>query len=483
MQKKPPEPRPTASILTRLSKQAGSTNLSLDGSGQDCVDLADRLGADIIGQHADDGVSGSVRNRPGLVAWLDDAEQQRADILIVPHADRVTREGVSALSGRLLDLLRGKDPTTGKVTRRPVRLVTVNGLDTAREYDLDELVRDMQAAERELARIARRNKDTRRRLVEAGRHTGGPPPFGTQVVVRDGLKYLDKDETEAGVLRDATAKLIAGQSMRAVVRWLNEEGWRTRRGLEWQRSSLRQTLLSDATRTHVLDGPTRKELVKRLKPGKDRSRVHAGGRPQARLLSGGIALCASCGRAMTTSAGRYICSSTSGGFTCSLTVSIDSTEADRYVERQFLARYGDAPDLEEVVVVSGAEGIDKAERALEVAQAKLLESPDAENLAKYAKAQEALKRAEARPPKRERVIRLTDRTVGEMWQAGDGAERARLLRERLHEPIVIRPATRGSRSGVDTSRIDVTFRADVNPDTPSILWTDPTGQAAPRAEW
>src|SRR5262245_51068080 len=111
-----------ASIYVRLSKAASDSNLSRDGMLGDCRALADREGLAVVSEHVDDGFSGAIRNRPGFLAWLDDARSGRADTLLTYHADRLSREGI-AVAGRVLDVIEGKDSETGEIVRPPVRLL------------------------------------------------------------------------------------------------------------------------------------------------------------------------------------------------------------------------------------------------------------------------------------------------------------------------------------------------------------------------
>lgn len=446
----------TASLYIRLSREARESNLSLAGMLNDTRDLAARLGYEVMAEHVDDGISGAVRDRPAFRAWLDDGRTGRANALLTYHADRVTREGVN-VAAMVLDVVEGKDPTTGKVLDAPVRLATVDGLDSRDESYRMRLVFAAEMARSERERIKARNIATRARLIAAGRHTGGPVPFGCQVVVRDGGKYLQRCDVEADLLGEAAGRLIRGDGMRTVTRWLNLAGHRTRRGTQWQRSSLRATLLSAATREHVLSLATYRALEVRLSPKDEDKARFAGGRPVAHLLAGGLALCASCGRKMTTSAGRYICSSTSGGFTCSRIMTIGADATDALLEQTFLEHYGDQRGLELRVIVLGGEDLDDAERAQETAQEALLASPGTQTLAAYEAARERLATAKAQPIRRERQTFLSEQTYAEMWAAGDVPERSRILSQALAYPVVIHPAKAAP-------RVEMVWRDQVNPE-------------------
>jgi site-specific DNA recombinase len=88
------------------------------------------------------------------------------------HADRVTRVGVN-VAAMVLDVVEGKDPTTGAVVREPVRLLSVDGLDSRDETYRMRLVFAAEMARSERERIKDRNLATQARLRKAGRFQGG----------------------------------------------------------------------------------------------------------------------------------------------------------------------------------------------------------------------------------------------------------------------------------------------------------------------
>ena len=452
--------RKKASLYVRLSKQAGESNLSGTGMMEELRQLADRLELDVYSEHMDDGISGAVRDRPEFVAWLDDARNEYVDVLLPYHADRLTREGVNA-AALVLDVLEGKDPTSGKVVRGPVRLVSHDGLDSERDAESFRwrfvIAAEVARAERE--RIKARNIATRKRLDSAGRYTGGAVPFGCRVIDNpEGPgKALSTEPDEAEVLRAVAQRLIAGESMRSSVRWMNSRS-STRRGKDWIRSSLRATLLSDASRVHVFDLATFRALEARLSPTPaERS---SGGRPRRYLLAGGMASCGTCGRKITTSAGRYICSSSNGGEHCEYVVTIKAEDVDTWLAEKFLAQYGHMPALEARVIVSGGADIDAADRAVEDAEKALLADLTPENMAAVQDARAELQKASEQPTQRKRVWMPTGQTIAERWETSDHDERADLLTRVLDKPVVIVRNPAGRPRG--RVKVDVDGRLEVS---------------------
>ncbi|GAA0627267.1 recombinase family protein [Kribbella sandramycini] len=186
--------RPLASIYIRLSGAADEANTSREGMEEDARGVVANLGADVYAVHYDDGISGSVRDRPEFLAWLDDARSGTAQILVPYHGDRITREGVNA-AAMVLDVIEGKDPATGAVVRPPVRFVSVDdGLDSERDAESFRwrFVIAAEVGRAELHRIKQRALARRRRLRAKGRVQGGRRGWPFRAVPRDdgkGMRY------------------------------------------------------------------------------------------------------------------------------------------------------------------------------------------------------------------------------------------------------------------------------------------------------
>lgn len=469
----------TASVYVRLSREARDSNLSLQGMVAEARQLAERSGYDVIAERVDDGISGAVRDRREFQAWLDDARSGEADALVTYHAERLTREGVN-VAALVLDVIEGKDPATGRVVRGPVRLLTVDGLDS-READSFRwrFVIAAEVARAERQRIQARNVASRRRLTEAGRFAGGVVPFGCEVEIRDGGKYLRVCEPEAEILRGAAQRLVRGDSIRSVVGWLDGQGCRTRRGSAWQRTTLRTTLLSAPVAEHVFgeDRATYRALLKRFEPKRPGEPVVGRGRPVTNLLAGGMAKCGSCGSTLTTAGKvgtnrRYTCVGKSKGQTCSGGATLGADALDARIEREFLEHYGHTYALELRVTVVGAEDLEEAEEAYETAQQALRDDLTEANLRAAQGAHQRLEEARARPLRREREIWPSEQTYAEQWEAAQVPERAAMVAASLAEPVVVTagralnsPTGRGKVPNVDRAR--VVWRDDVEVEPPA----------------
>lgn len=214
------------SINVRLSRMANDANLSKEGMLEDCRSLAQRNGIQVIAEHIDDGLSGAIRDRPEFQAWLADAREGRADVLIAWHVDRMTREGLQ-VAAMLLDVTEGKN-AEGQYVHKPVRLMDASGLDSARGESFRlEFVIKAELARAELERIKARAKARSERLAKAGRWRGGRIPYGYKPVKvgETGNWRLVKDEVAVKVLREIADRLVRnGESVTGIVTDLNRRG-------------------------------------------------------------------------------------------------------------------------------------------------------------------------------------------------------------------------------------------------------------------
>jgi site-specific DNA recombinase len=464
------------SLYIRLSREANDSNLSLRGMVDEARDLAHRLGYEVWAEHIDDGISGAVRDRPEFLAWLEDGRRGHVDALVTFHADRLTREGVN-VAAMVLDVVEGKDAATGKVTRQPVRLVSVDGLDS---NDADSfrwrfvIAAEVARAERE--RIKARNIATKKRLRKAGRWAGGVVPFGCEVYELDGGKYLRRNDAEAEILHEAADRLLRGDSIRSVVSWLDYGDIKTRFGKPWQRTTLRNTLLCPPVQEHVFHGTGKgRALIQRLEPKKSGIPHAPGGRPNRHLLSGGLAKCGSCDSSLTTAGGRagaavrYTCLGKSKGQKCSGGSTITASALDERIEQEFLEHYGHQYALELHVILEGAEALDSAEKADEEAQEALRMDLTEEHFRAAQEARQALDELRSRPVTRQRQIRLSDKTYAEQWAAADVPERTRMLWGALAQPVVVMPgkplnSPTGRGKVPNVGRAEILWSDEVNPE-------------------
>lgn len=476
------QPRLRVSLYARLSKQASQENVSLAGMTTDLRAVVAREGFEEVALHVDDGLSGSVRDRPEFTAWLDDARQGRCDVLVAWHVDRMTREGLN-VAAMMLDVVEGKNPATGKVVNRPVRLMDTRGLDSANgdSWRMAFVVM-AEVARAELQRIKDRNKAKSERLRKAGRWAGGGAPYGYRIIEADGPgKTLAVEPDEAAAIREAAARILGGEPLGRVARWMTEHGTPPRRADAWSRVTLRQVLTGDAVLGRMtIGGQVERDgdghaltpfepilnltesaaLRQQLKPVPDAAK---GGRKPARLLSGFI-VCHSCGNRMqvarrTRGEVTYRCMTRSNGGACANAVVITAGQVDDYIEERWLAMFGPMPIIEERAVIEDDGQLAKTEDAIAAAVRQLAQSATPELFARLQTLQaerDQIAAAAQYTAQRTELVR-TGRRFGEVWAAAVSLDDKRELLQTTVESVIIGPGHRGPR-GLDAGRVDVKWR-------------------------
>ncbi|MGK5171837.1 recombinase family protein [Geodermatophilus sp. CPCC 205761] len=290
-------------IYTRMSKDREGAGLGVDRQWQDCVELVERLGWQVVGHRTDNDLSAySGKPRPDYQALLDDLEAGRADAVVVWHTDRLHRR-----PDELEHYIGVCDPrgvVTQTVKAGPLDLATPSGrmvarmLGTAARYEVEHAIERMQTAKRQAA--------------TSGRWKGGRRPFGYE---SDGVTVR---ETEAAEIRKGADALLAGMSLRALAREWNARGVTTSTGGPWKPTEVRKLLarprnaglmehrgevVGPAEWPAIVDEPVWR-AVRALLADEGRRTTTGNAR---RWLGGGLYLCGVCQkplRASTTGTGR-----------------------------------------------------------------------------------------------------------------------------------------------------------------------------------
>ena len=282
---------------TRISTDEENQPFSLESQEQ-------RLGAFIQSQDGwelarqfTDRMSGSTLDRPDLQRALSEARMNRYDLLLVYRLDRLTRS-VRGLAQVLEDLDRCKvafrSATEPFDTATPAGRMMVQMLGVFAEFERATIIdRVVAGMERKAAR---------------GGWLGTPVPFG----YRHGSgedRGLVPDENQAPVVAlifDLYTRRHL--SSKAIAEWLNEQGYRTRRGRIWSFDSVLTVLHNEAYRGKVLfrgvyhpgvhpplvDAATF-EKARALLNARAKDHARRAGDPSSYLLSG-LVTCGGCGR-------------------------------------------------------------------------------------------------------------------------------------------------------------------------------------------
>lgn len=295
-----------AAIYCRLSYAPDGSVEKVDRQEGDCRQLADRLGDWRItdkqlqpdappGVFRDNSRSAwkRDRNRPGWDLFLDAIRDREIDGVLIYHGDRLIRQPYD------LELL------LQLTDQYALPLASPSGVRDLSSAD-DRFILRVEAAQacRESDNISRRvTRGWNARAQKGLASGGGYRPFGFS----DG-STVDPDEAE--IVADAAARLLAGQSLSGVVRWLNQVST-TSTGGEWTIKGIKQVLRAPRVAGLIYNqGITYEaawepiisvadwEEVKALLDESAKTNPYAG-RARRHLLTG-IAECSACGGTMTT---------------------------------------------------------------------------------------------------------------------------------------------------------------------------------------
>jgi site-specific DNA recombinase len=208
-----------------------------------CRQLAKDRGWKVVEIYNDDDRSASARQRP-RPAWqrmLKDIETQKVNCVVALHVDRLYR--------RMPDLIV------------LMELAEETGLDIATvqsgALDLNTSAGRMQAsilgsvAACEVERLAERTRAGKADAAARGAWQGGQRMYGFECTSRaereQGGPHLRVVPEECDVVREAAARVLAGESLRSIAWELTARGHTTTRGKSWTGSALRKVLVRPST--------------------------------------------------------------------------------------------------------------------------------------------------------------------------------------------------------------------------------------------
>lgn len=230
MKVKEAQPGGQAAVYVRISRDREGEGLGVERQTEDSHALADRLGVEVVEVFTDNDISASTKSRkprPAYEEMLRRARRREFGAILAYSNSRLTRRP------RELEDLIDLHAATGVVIKTVVSgdddLSTADGRMVAR------IKANVDAAEAE--RTSERAARAKQQAAAQGRYRGGKRPFGYEA---DGVTLRD-DEAEH--LRHASRALLAGRSLAAVTRDLNERGSTTSMGNEWGPLALRDVLL------------------------------------------------------------------------------------------------------------------------------------------------------------------------------------------------------------------------------------------------
>lgn len=217
-----------AAIYVRISKDRAGAGLGVERQEQDCRDLAARLGWKVVEVYADNDISAhSGAHRPQYEAMLRAVEEGRIGGILAWHTDRLHRRTMELETFVSLAEAHGTQVQT--VSAGEVDLSTASGRMVARMLGA--------AAQHEVDHARERMRRAKQQAAETGKYRGGRRPYGFE---SDGVTLRP---SEASVIEETTAAVLAGRSLASLTRELNEAGHVTSSGKPWTRVRLREVLV------------------------------------------------------------------------------------------------------------------------------------------------------------------------------------------------------------------------------------------------
>ena len=460
----------TAAIYARISSDPDHDELGVNRQLTDCRSLAAQRNIPVLREYVDDDRSAwSGKARPAYREMLDDIRAGRVDSVLIYHADRLHRQPRELKE--YIDVCQPRNVPTISCVSGNVDLSNPDGRLVARivgamaAHESDDKSRRITRKREEMARSGRVVKNSTR-------------PFG----YRDDFRTLDP--VEASAVRDAVARVLAGDSIRGIATDWNERGIPTVRGGPWKQQVLRRMLLSAR-----ISGQSeyRGEIVATgdweaiISPA-DHARVHATLNAATRatsrvvrryLLAGGLLRCGHCGsvlvaRPRSDGIRRYVCAKGPGLPGCGKTA-IVAEPVEAFLAEAILYRL-DTPEL--AAALDGAVAPDddgeRASLAADRRQLEELATAYGDRLVTFAEYLAARKPIEARiEAAKGRLARLT-RTeaitpyVGKAGALRESWAELPLTRQRaivasVLDRVTIRPAVPG-RNRFDPGRLEPVWR-------------------------
>ena len=299
-----------AAIYARISSDQEGTALGVKRQLEDCGNFAAAEGWTVAEEYTDNDISAfSGKRRPRYEDMLNDLRDGLRDGVIVFHQDRLTRRPIEL--EQFVEVIEAAGIEHVQfVSGGPVDALNGDGLTMAR-------VMSAIAADESRSK-SRRIKRKLDEVAASGRpHGGSRRPFGFE---DDRITHRP---VEADVIRTLTARFLAGESLRSLAVWMDEQRITTVFGKPWRTTTIRDMLISPrmaGLRQHrgEVIGPAVWEPI--ITPA-DRTRMLAmleqkrttGRRvPRSYLLSG-MLRCGHCGHTLFASrrknSRRYVCMS------------------------------------------------------------------------------------------------------------------------------------------------------------------------------
>lgn len=217
-----------AAVYLRVSLDVTGEHLAVERQREDCRRLASDRGWTIAEEYVDNSISASKKNakRPAYDRMVTDFADGRFSALVCWDLDRLTRQP------------RQLEDWIDAAEERGLLLTTANG-EADLSTDGGRLFARIKAS---VARAEVERKSARQKRAAAQRAEHGRSPSGVRLT-----GYTvggDVVPVEAALVSGIFARFAAGDSLRGITAWLNNERVRTRGGKPWSPSTVRSILVN-----------------------------------------------------------------------------------------------------------------------------------------------------------------------------------------------------------------------------------------------
>ena len=222
---------PNATVIyARISQDRAGEGLGVKRQLADCRAEAERRGWPVVEEYVDDDVSAySGKARPNYRRMLEAIREGQADAVVVWHLDRLHRRPIEL--EEFVQTCTRAGLTDVVTLHGDVNLANGDGLLMAR------LMAAVAANESDA-----KSRRSRRKMLELAQngqpHGGGFRPFG----FNDDRRTLN--EAEADVIHALATRLLAGESLASLTRWVHDSEVTTVTGKQWRTPTLRNLLAS-----------------------------------------------------------------------------------------------------------------------------------------------------------------------------------------------------------------------------------------------
>lgn len=218
----------------RVSSQTQEDNTSLGEQKERIEAYCKAYGHDLVQVIEEVGSGKTMDQRPYFLEALDLVKTQ-ADGIIATKLDRIARNTRDVLT-LVEDVLK----PLGKC----LILLDLN-VDTSSPTGLMILTIMSAVAQLERDVILERTKSGRQAKHEKGGYAYGAPRFGFKAVAGE----LAPNEQEQAVIDLIKRHRKSGKSYNAIATWLNDAGYKTKRGYLWRAEQVKQVLLKSRAKT------------------------------------------------------------------------------------------------------------------------------------------------------------------------------------------------------------------------------------------